>query len=183
MDKKKYIAELLIREGGEKYTNRPADRGGPTRWGVTERTARQFGYKGRMQDLPLEVAVAIYELCYWRPQMISEVAEVSESLAICMFDFGVNSGISRSIKSLQNLLNVLNNGGSYYADLVVDGLMGAKTVSALKDFSVMRGDVGVGVLVRAFNASRISFCVSLSANDESQEANTYGWLSRVVHLV
>ncbi len=183
MDKGKYIAELLIREGGEKYTDRAADRGGPTRWGVTEKTARQFGYKGRMQELPLEVAVSIYALCYWRPQMIDDVSVISESLAICMFDFGVNSGVSRSIRTLQRLLNVLNNGGLYYEDLVEDGLIGAKTLVALKAFSEKRGGEGVDILVRAFNASRIAFCVTLSANDESQEANTYGWLSRVVHLV
>ena len=183
MDKRKHIADLLIREGGEKYTNRPADRGGPTRWGVTETTARMFGYKGRMQDLPLETAVAIYDLCFWQSQCIDQVAQYSEDLAVCLFDFGVNSGPARSAKVLQRLLNVLNNMERFYKDIAEDGDVGPKTLSSLEAFYQHRGPTGVAVLSEALNAMRIAFCVNLSVNDETQEANTYGWLCRVVGLL
>ena len=44
------IDELIAREGG--YTNHPADRGGPTRYGITEAVARAHGYDGPMALLP-----------------------------------------------------------------------------------------------------------------------------------
>ena len=44
------IDELTEREGG--YVNHPADRGGPTRFGVTEAVARAHGYAGAMRSLP-----------------------------------------------------------------------------------------------------------------------------------
>ena len=44
------IDELIEREGG--YVNHPADRGGPTRFGITEAVARAHGYGGAMAELP-----------------------------------------------------------------------------------------------------------------------------------
>ena len=41
---------LIEREGG--YVNHPADRGGPTCWGITEAVARAHGYRGSMRNLP-----------------------------------------------------------------------------------------------------------------------------------
>jgi lysozyme family protein len=38
------INALIEREGG--YVNHPADRGGPTRYGITEAVARAHGYGG-----------------------------------------------------------------------------------------------------------------------------------------
>lgn len=52
------IDKVLAHEGG--YVNHPADKGGPTKWGVTEATARRYGYKGVMADLTREEAIEIY---------------------------------------------------------------------------------------------------------------------------
>ena len=56
------IEELIEREGG--YINHPADKGGPTRFGITEAVARAHGYAGAMSDLPREEAAAIYRRLY-----------------------------------------------------------------------------------------------------------------------
>ena len=44
------INAVIDREG--RYVNHPADRGGPTCWGITEAVARAQGYDGSMRDLP-----------------------------------------------------------------------------------------------------------------------------------
>lgn len=44
------IDALIDREGD--YVNHPADRGGPTRFGITEAVARAHGYAGPMALLP-----------------------------------------------------------------------------------------------------------------------------------
>ena len=48
------IDSLIDREGG--YSNHPADRGGPTNYGITEAVARAQGYRGHMRDLPRDEA-------------------------------------------------------------------------------------------------------------------------------
>ncbi len=58
----KLIDEVIAIEGD--YSNHPADRGGPTRWGVTEAVARRHGYAGDMRDFPYDEAVAIYKRKY-----------------------------------------------------------------------------------------------------------------------
>ncbi len=58
MNIEQYLEELIKREGG--YVNNPADRGGATKYGITEAVARANGYKGNMKDLPLDVAKSIY---------------------------------------------------------------------------------------------------------------------------
>lgn len=52
MNIEQYLDELIKREGG--YVNNLADRGGATKYGITEAVARANGFKGNMRDLPLE---------------------------------------------------------------------------------------------------------------------------------
>ena len=56
------IDGLIEREGG--YVNHPADKGGPTCFGITEAVARAHGYAGAMRNLPRMEAAAIYRRLY-----------------------------------------------------------------------------------------------------------------------
>ena len=56
------IDAVIDREG--RYVNHPADRGGPTCWGITEAVARAQGYAGPMRDLPRSEAASIYRRLY-----------------------------------------------------------------------------------------------------------------------
>ena len=53
-DPTELIDALIDREGG--YVHNPADRGGATRYGVTEAVARAHGYAGAMRDFPRDEA-------------------------------------------------------------------------------------------------------------------------------
>ena len=67
MDVSDLFDELMEREGGN--VNDPADRGGPTRFGITEAVVRAHGYRDAMSALPPEEAAAIYRRLYWlRPR-------------------------------------------------------------------------------------------------------------------
>ena len=59
MNIEQYLEELIKREGG--YVNNPADRGGATKYGITQAVARENGWNGNMKDLPLEFAKSIYK--------------------------------------------------------------------------------------------------------------------------
>jgi len=181
--KRRLIAEVIDREGD--YVNHPADRGGPTRWGITEEVARENGYEGDMRFLPRAIAARIYADRYWHSLALDEVVGLSEELAMVLFDFGVNSGPGRAAEYLQIQLNVLNDRERLYDDIAEDGDFGSMTLSALRAFADARGATsrGVGVLAHTMNAERIVFCRRICQRSESQEAFAYGWFSRVVGLL
>ena len=79
MDIEGLIAAIIAREGG--YVADPADRGGATCWGITERVARQQGYAGPMRDLPKAEATAIYRRLYWWRPKLDRVAARAPVLA------------------------------------------------------------------------------------------------------
>lgn len=174
------IDQLIIREGG--YSNRKNDRGGATRYGITEATARKYGYEGAMENLPYDLAVEIYANEYWQPLKLDDIAAMHQPLAVQLFDFGVNSAPKNAAMQLQLLLNVLNNEQRLYADVKVDGILGSKTLAALAGYQQARGDDGMTIITEALRGQRISFCVDIAANDASQETNQYGWLRRIVNL-
>lgn len=178
--KRHLIEELIEREGG--YVNDKTDRGGETMYGITIKTARQYGYTGQMRDLPYELACSIYEALYWAPLRLDDVQRISECLTEQLFDFGVNSGIASAGRCLQRALNVLNNRQTLYADLLEDGVIGSRSIAALTAYANHRKQTGLKVLVEAVRGQRISFCIDIAANDESQEKYSFGWLHRIVNL-
>lgn len=169
-----YIDSLLQREGG--YVDHPADRGGPTNWGITERVARAFGYHGRMQDMPRSVARQIYREQYWEQPRFHLVDEHSAAVAEELLDTGVNMGPGVAARFLQRALNVLNAEGKHYPDVVVDGNIGRLTIAALRAYLSARGKDGHVVLLRALNAQQGARYIELAEQRPSQEAFVHGWL-------
>ncbi|WP_429169187.1 glycoside hydrolase family 108 protein [Aeromonas rivipollensis] len=175
------IDEVIQREGGDKFTDRAEDRGGPTRWGVTQATARQFGYTGHMRDYPKSEAIKVYT-SYWNQLRLSTIEVFDADLATYLFDYGVNSGPGRAATDFQRLLNVLNDRQKLYPDLKADGAIGPRSLSALESYAKARGAGGKRLLAEALNSLRIAHCITLAERQESQEANAYGWLSRICNL-
>ena len=106
------IDGLIEREGG--YVDHPADKGGPTCFGITEAVARAHGYVGSMRQLPREEAVAIYTRLYWLRPRLDEVGKRSARLAAELFDTGVNMGPAVAATFLQRALTALNRNGRDY---------------------------------------------------------------------
>ncbi len=175
------IKKVIDREGG--YVDDPSDRGGKTKYGVTEAVAGKWGYTGDMQDLPYEIAFKIYKARYWDSLRLDDVVEESETLAELMFDFGVNSGVSKSGKTLQRCLNSMNYSGNLFgSDLVVDGAVGGKTLNALKRYSLVRGKEGLEILDGVFNGVRKTYLLEITENNKTQRKFSYGWQRRVYEL-
>lgn len=173
------IAEIIRVEGG--YSNDPNDAGGETKYGITVATARSYGYMGKMVDLPTDVARAIYQGRYVTAPGFDKVAAVSMAVAAEMVDTGVNMGVSIPGPLLQRWLNAFNKQQALYADLVVDGQLGPKTIQALSAFLKVRGKEGEAVLVRALNCSQGARYLELTEKREKNEDFAYGWLlNRVV---
>ncbi|HEV2079798.1 MAG TPA: glycosyl hydrolase 108 family protein [Allosphingosinicella sp.] len=175
MDVDSLISEVIEREGG--FSHHPADRGGATRWGVTEAVARAHGYRGDMRRLPRDEAVAIYRRIYWLRPGFDQVAKLAPKLAAELFDSGVNMGPGVAIGFLQRALNALNRGASDFPDMPVDRRIGPRTIQALGAFLRTRGRGGEAVLLKAVEALQGERYVALAEQRPANEAFLYGWLA------
>lgn len=169
------IEEVIAREGG--YSNHPADRGGPTRWGITQAVARQHGFTGDMRVFPHEEAVAIYRRLYWLRPRFADVANHAPALAAELFDTGINMGPAVAARFLQRALNALNRNGRDYAHMAVDGAIGPATLAALTAFLDHRGTAGELVLIKAVEALQGERYLGLAERRPANEAFLYGWLA------
>ena len=170
------IEALIEREGG--YVHHPADKGGPTCFGITEAVARAHGYGGAMRRLPRSDAAAIYRRLYWLRPRFDQVAKRSPRVAGELFDTGVNMGPAVAATFLQRALTALNRGGSDYPDLVPDGRIGPVTLAALDSFLAARGQAsGERVLLRALEALQGERYLRLAERRPANEAFLYGWLA------
>ena len=180
MTKDQIFNAILGKEGG--YVNNPADKGGATRWGITEVVARAHGYSGDMRQLPRETALAILTADYWTGPRFDLIADVSPVIAAEICDTGVNMGPSVPAKWQQRWLSAMNNGGKLYPDLIPDGQIGPRTVSALKSFLLARGKEGEAVLLKALNCSQAARYLELAEQRPANEAFLYGWVKERVAL-
>ena len=112
------IATILAHEGSV-YTNDKADSGGPTRYGIT--LANLTSWRGQpctaddVRQLTKAEAEAIYRGQYIRP-----FDTLPEPLRINVIDMGVNAGVGRATKLLQQMVGT-----------DVDGWIGTETLKAI----------------------------------------------------
>lgn len=169
------IDELIDREGG--YVDHPADRGGPTAFGITEAVARSGGYQGVMRNLARSFAAKIYRRRYWHAPRFDAVGEHAPAIAAELFDTGVNMGPKIAAGFLQRSLNALNRGARDYADITVDGQIGPATLAALRGFLKHRGPASEAVLLKAIEALQGERYLRLAESRPANEAFLYGWLA------
>ena len=176
------IDELIEREGG--YVNHPADKGGPTCFGITEAVARAHGYAGAMRNLPREEAAAIYRRLYWLRPRYDQVATRAPRISAELFDTGVNMGPAVATTFLQRALTALNRNGKDYGDLTPDGRIGPITLAALDAFLAARGKRGgETVLLRALEALQGERYLRLAERRPANEAFLYGWLANRIGTI
>lgn len=180
MDIDQLLNDLLSVEGG--YSNNSNDSGGETNYGITIAVAREEGYIGRMQDMTQEQAKQIYLRRYWVKPKFADVSSRSQSIAAELFDTGVNCGTATAAMMLQRILNVMNNGGKFYADLKVDGSIGIATLGALDAYLKKRGSEGEQVMLIALNCLQGERYIDLAERRAKDEAFIYGWIKNRIAI-
>lgn len=175
-----YLTHLVDDVEGGAFTNDPADAGGATRWGITQRTLA--GYLGHpatladVQDLTRAEAIAIYRTDYVTAPGFEKLVDMSMSVALEVIDTGVNMGVGTAARYLQRCLNVLDDAPT----LVADGDCGPRTVAALTDYLRRRGAEGESVLVAALNALQGADYIRLAETKAFDRKWIYGWLKQRV---
>ena len=147
---------ILHHEGG--YVNHPKDPGGETNLGVTKRVYEEWGGEKDMTDLLVEDVAPIYQKNYWDR---CKCDDLPSGLDLCVFDFAVNAGPSRSAKFLQRLIGT-----------TVDGGIGPNTLKAVDNYVE---EVGLETAIEDYQSSRQEYYESLGTFDTFGR----GWTRRV----
>jgi lysozyme family protein len=174
------LTALLKREGG--YSNNAYDNGGPTNFGITQQTAKAFGYTGDMRLLTKDKALEIYRQQYWSEPRFYDVSLRYPKLGEKLFDTGVNMGPKVASRFLQRALNGLNRAASGYPDVPEDGSVGNLTLSALDSYKQQRGDAGEAVLLKLINGQQAVRYLEICERDHKNETFLYGWIANRVAL-
>ena len=157
------LDHVLAHEGG--YVDHPRDPGGATNMGITHKTLARWRKvtpwwklaKAEVRALTRAEARDIYRALYWLP---AHADEMPAGLDLAMFDFAVNSGPVRAIKTLQAILKVK-----------ADGVYGPLTRAAAKSRTPAE-------LIAALCNSRIGFLQRLATFADFGK----GWTRRVTTI-
>ncbi len=167
------IDDVLRREGS-RYTDDPVDRGGPTKYGITQATLSEVRNRKvsaeEVEGLTEAEARAIYrKRYYYNPAIDRCPAELQPFL----FDAAVNHGPKRSIMWLQMACNKLG-----HWDIQVDGSCGPVTQRTAKLALHACGTKLLAEMVRL----RRDWYRSIVLSDQSQGRFLAGWLNRVAEF-
>jgi lysozyme family protein len=140
------LDEVLRQEGG--YADHPADPGGATNMGITHKTLARWRMvspwwrlpKSAVMDLQRPEAAKIYRASYWDR---SHAGQLPAGLDLALFDYAVNSGPDRAIRTLQAEL-----------DVAADGQVGPLTLGAVETYANRKG---LGALIGALCDRRLAF--------------------------
>ena len=160
------FAFVLEREGG--FANVKADRGGATMQGVTTETYNTYrdahGLPRRpVREIEEHELRDIYE-AYWRAAMCDRIAAAGfEKLALCVMDFGFNSGDGTARKYLQEVVGA-----------VPDKIIGPKTLAAIEA-------LGETETIRRYLDRRALYLHRVIAHNSTQRIFHENWMARLRH--
>lgn len=158
------IVALILGYEGVTFTNAAADRGGPTKFGITQAAwSAWIGHPAtiaEMKAITQPQAEAFYRTTHVRPFDI-----VPDPLRVQVIDYGVHRGVQASVKELQKVV------GAH-----VDGWIGTETTQAV---SLIGGAVVANNLLVG---SRVAFYENLIARDPSQVKWRNGWRKRAMNF-
>jgi len=153
------------------FSDDKLDRGGVTKYGITETTLRRTMPDVPIESLTKEQAIEIYKLWYWEQPGWYKINDCSVA-AVC-FDAGVNHGTVVAGKFMQRALNTLSKQGQ--KPLLVDGWVGDKTLERMNEMLPNEADA----IICAFNGERYAYYKAIVDADESQRRFIRGWMERL----
>jgi lysozyme family protein len=157
--------DLVIEsEGGYKLTTIPGDLGGQTYAGIARVPNPHWeGWalidKGDMP--PKEMVWAFYKTQVWDKVRGDELPVGVDYM---VYDFAVNAGISRAVKTLQQAVGA-----------VADGALGPATLKAIEGYPAEE-------LIKKYSEVKEAFYHGIVASKPEQVKFLKGWLNRVAHV-
>ena len=155
--------EVVLNEGGYKLTDIKQDRGGQTYAGISRKFHPHWpgwSYIDRDQAPPVSLVRAFYKDEFWDRLRCDEIED--ESIAMSLFDFGVNAGWRVSAKLAQVVLG-----------LTPDGVIGPKSIAEIN-----RADPRWFKL--AFSLAKLARYRDIVTRDRTQGRFLLGWINRLL---
>jgi len=155
----------LKEEGG--YSDDPNDYGGATNYGITQGEYNRYRYgKGlparSVAYITVDEYTDIYRTGYYN---LVGGPNFNKSLSCVLFDYAVNCGVSRSVKTLQGLVGV-----------TPDGVCGHMTINEVL-YYCSKGHLNN--LIASVLENRKQYYLAIVAYDPSQKVFEADWLGRV----
>lgn len=152
------VQRILQLEGGR--SNHPADRGGLTKYGISQRAYPKLSIDALTEGQARE----IYRRDYWQPNFdrIADQSKAGKLLDLC-----VNLGPKGGVTVLQQALN--DEGCA----VEVDGQFGPRSLMAVNLMPLRE-------FLRTVRARQVRHYVDLTLKDASQLAFLDGWIRRAV---
>lgn len=169
------ISAILLREGRDKFTNRAADKGGPTKWGITQSTLGKWrGKPVTIDDVKklgeAEARDITYSMFILEPHfdLISD-----DALRGALVDFTYLFGADDSVPALQRAVGAF-----------ADGKLGTKTAKAAN--AMPARDVINQLSIERINLHARRVIEDLQAHgcfEGRQAENLRGWLNRATAFI
>lgn len=175
-------------EGG--YANNPADIGGETYAGISRKFNPQWRGWDAVDQATKQTTVAakidkmlaadralqrevhnFYEAKYWRANRLGELCH--QAIADKLYDIGVNMGVERASRMLQESLNLTNQNGRAYADIDVDGCIGTVTIDTANRHPNPK------LLLLVLDALQGERYLDNMRNNPTQEVFANAWFNRI----
>lgn len=141
-----WLTRLVGHEGG--YWDDPV--GGPTKWGISQRSYPLLD----IPSLTVDYAEWVYRRDYLNPL---KVDRYSDGVAFQLLDFAVNSGVPNAVKTIQRVLK-----------LEPDGVIGPITIGAIEKYSE-------SAMAMIALSARLTYMTGLKNWPE----NSRGWARRI----
>jgi lysozyme family protein len=159
----KALDKVILSEGS-RYTNHPADRGGPTKYGITLATLKSLpkytlAEAGTVAGLTLPEARNIYLTLYASPFTF-----IDDPLTFSfLFNAAVQHGVKGATKIMQRSLGIED-----------DGVIGPQTRAAVNN-ALQNPAEFLAKLI----AERCEYYANILMKDHSQRVFAAGWLNRI----
>lgn len=155
------ITDILKAEGWDTYTNDPTDRGGPTKWGITQKAWSEFVGHDASEDeikaITENQARIFYEKLYVKAPRFDQLPPL---LAPMVTDCGVNHGVRAASKWVQRAVGAKQ-----------DGWIGPKTLDAVTSTNLL----AIYIRVCSYRSRLYAHIVK---HDVTQVKYIQGWANR-----
>jgi len=158
------VVKTLIHEGGATLVDDPKDKGGLTRFGISQRSYPDLD----IRNLSEAQACAIYKEDYWDKVKGDRIDD--QAVAEAVFDTAVNMGPRTAGRLLQIALGMD----------VVDGIIGKKTCALLEQNKLCWIDERKDLFLADFALVKIARYVHICKRNGSQRRFLLGWVSRTL---
>lgn len=151
------IVKTLAKEGGAKFTDIAGDRGGATKYGISQAAYPNVD----IRNLTEQQARDIYKRDYWDRVRGDDLT--SQLIAENLFDTAVNMGVRTASRLAQSMLNISP----------ADGIIGSASLGVInkqdeKDFIIH------------FTLVKIGYYANLCNKDRTQSKFLLGWVNRAL---